>query len=101
MEILVVTEPQAREMQTAIEDFQAKDSQVIEAQNQADLGIALAWFNTQGINIQAAVNRNQALDNFNQIKLLLQTETDPIRKGVLREKLQEANEKFKERKRNG
>lgn len=98
---MVVTEPQAREIFAAIQDFQEKDNQATQAQHQADIAIALVWFNTLGINIQAATNRNQALDNFNQIKSLLQTETDSFRLSILGTKFIEANEKFKERKRNG
>jgi len=98
---MVVTEPQAREMQAAIESFQAKDDQTTQAQHQVDIGIATAWFSTQKINIQAATTRTQALDNYNQIKSLLQIETDAYRLGVLRKKLDEANEKYKEIKRNG
>lgn len=98
---MVVTESQAREMKTAIEAFQATDAQAAQDQNQADLAIALAWFNTLGINIQAATTRTQALSNFNQIESLLQTETDGFRLAILRKKKIEANEKFKERKRNG
>jgi len=93
---LVVTEPQAREMQAAIEAFRDKDAQTTRAQNQADLAIATAWFNTLGINIQAATTRTQALSNFNQIKSLLQTERDKFRKSILRQKQQEANEKYKQ-----
>ena len=98
---MVVTEPQAREIQAAIEAFLEKDAQIIEAQHQADSAIALAWFNTLGINIQVATTRTQALDNFNQIKLLLQTETDSFRLAVLRKKLEEANERYREIKRIG
>jgi len=96
---MVVTEPQAREMQSAIELFQQKDNQTERAQRQSDLGIATAWFNTQGINIQSATTRSQALTNFNNIKALQSAQTDRIRLIVLGQKLSEANEKYKEVKR--
>ena len=92
---MVVTEPQAREMQAAIESFQAKDTQTAQAQRQADLAIALAWFNTQGIQIPAATTRTQSLQNFNDIIVLQRTETDRFRLTILKEKLVEANNKYK------
>ena len=98
---MVVTEPQAREMLEAIEKFQVKDAQVVRAQQNADMAIALTWFNTLGINIQVATTRTQAKINHDQIESLLQSETDSFRKAILTQKLNEANEKFKERKRNG
>jgi len=91
---MVVTEPQAREMFAAIEAFQAKDLDAIDTQRQAARGLAIAWFNQQGININAATTRTQAISNFNQIEALLQTETDPVRLNVLRNKLKEANQKY-------
>jgi len=92
---MVVTEAQAREMQAAIDAFQAKDGQIRRDQNQTDLALALAWYNQQGIQIPNATTRTQALQNFNDIKALMQTETDSFRLGILRQKVQEANEKYK------
>ena len=95
----MITETEAREIQAAIEAFQVKDAQTIQAQQRADLGIATAWFNTLGINVQAATTRTQALTNFNQIESLLKTETDRFRLFILRNKLAEANERYKDVKR--
>lgn len=97
----MVTQQEAKDMRDAIRLLEQTESQQAQAQQQADLAIAQAWFNSLGINIQAATTRTQALDNFNQIESLLQTETDRFRLFILREKLAEANEKFKERKVNG
>lgn len=94
-------EAKAREIWDAITLFQDKDEQAAQARHDADIAIAEAWFDTQGIDIQAATTRAEALSNFKAIKNLLRTETDPFRKDVLRKKLNLANEKFKERKRNG
>ena len=89
------TPPQARAMRDAIELENQKDAQQRQDQHNVDIGIATAWFNTQGININAATTRTQALDNFNQINSLLQSETDAFRLAILRKKLKEANEKYK------
>ena len=97
----MVTELKAREMWTAIEAFQAKDNQAEETQRLADLAIAETWFNILGIDIQGATTRTEAYSNYTQIESLLQTETNSFRLKVLSDKLQEANEKFKERKANG
>ncbi len=84
-----------------IKDNELLESQQKETQRQADMDIALAWYNTLGIDIQGALTRDDAINNYKQIELLLETETDNFRRGVLNEKLREANEKFKERKLNG
>jgi len=84
-----------------ISDNELLEQQTVKTQFDADIQVALDWFNTLGISIQTATTRTEALDNFNQIETLLQTETDSFRLTVLRKKLQEANEKFMERKRNG
>jgi len=97
----MVTEQDARDMVMAINDFQSKDGQTAKTQFDADKAIALTWFNSLGINIQGALTRDEALANFRTIESLLQTETERFRLIVLREKLDEANEKFKERKLNG
>jgi len=97
----MVTEQDAIDMEEAMRLLEQKREQQVQTQYNADIAIVEAWFNTLGINIQTATNRTQALDNFNQIKSLLETETDTFRIGMLRRKLEEANEKFKERKRNG
>jgi len=93
---MVVTESEAREMKTAMEDFQTRDNQLTQAQARADLSTATDWFNTLGIRIQAATTRTQALDNFYQIESLLKTETNRFRITILRQKLDEANEKYKQ-----
>jgi len=96
---MVVTPKQAREMKDAIRQLEDTENQQAQAQNQALIGQALSWFNTQGINIPAATTRTKALDIFQQIQALLQTETDKNRLRILREKINEANDKYKEVKR--
>lgn len=94
------TEQEAIDMENATRLLQQKRQQQFQAQHETDLAIALAWFNTLGINIQASTTRTKALNNFNQIKSILQTETDVFRLTILRNKIEEANEKYKEIKRN-
>jgi len=95
----MVTEQEARDMKIAIDSFQSSDEAARQAQQQADLTRAEQWFNTLGIDIQAATTRRQALKNYNDIEILISTETDRFRLSVLRTKLKEANEKYKEVKR--
>ena len=95
------TEQEARDMKAAIEAFENKDERVIRDQFNADKAIAITWWNSLGIDIQRALTRDEALANYRTIESLLKTETDRFRLVVLREKLAEANEKFKERKANG
>lgn len=97
----MTTEQEARDMVTAIQAFQSKDSQTAKTQFDADKVVAVTWFNSLGIDIQGALTRAEALTNYQQIESLLKTETESFRLLVLREKLSEANEKFKERKKNG
>ncbi len=56
----MVTEQEARDMQTAIEDFQALDAQAIATANTQAFGIAQAWFNSN-IRQQLDWQQNQAL----------------------------------------
>ena len=97
----MVTEQEARDMDAAMIAFRNKDDQVLRDQFNADKAIATTWWNGLGIDIQGALTRDEALANYRTIESLLQTETDRFRLLVLREKLAEANEKFKERKLNG
>jgi len=97
----MVTEQEARDMDAAIIAFHDKDTQTQRTQFDADKAIAETWWNTLGIDIQGALTRDEAIDNYRQIESLLQTETDRFRLVVLKEKLVEADEKFRERKRNG
>ncbi len=98
---MVTTETQAREMYTAIGDFQLKDTQAVQAQFDADKAVAISWWNTLGIDIIGATTRIEASTIYFQIEALLNTETDRFRILVLRKKLDEANEKYKVIKRNG
>ena len=79
-----------------IKDNELLERQQNKVQRQADLDIALAWYNTLGIDIQGALTRDEALANYRQIESLLETETDNFRLFILRGKLDEANEKYKQ-----
>ena len=95
----MVTQQEAKEMRDAIKLLEQTETQQAQAQEDSKIQIALAWFNS--LNIPIPTTRNQALDNFNEIKQLLETETDVYRLAVLRKKLIEANEKYKEVKKLG
>ena len=97
----MVTEQEARDMKTAIESFMNKDLETIKNQTDANKAIALTWFNGLRIDIQTATTREQALVNYNAIESLLKTETERFRLVILREKKEEANEKYRELKRIG
>lgn len=86
-------------MRDAIKQLDQTESQATRAQQLADLAIAQAWYNT--IKKPTPTNRPDALDNFNYIKSLLQTETERYKRRVLNTELEKANEKYKEVKRNG
>ncbi len=91
----MVTEQEAKDMRTALNLLAQNEAQAAQVQQQADLAIALSWFNTLGINIQTATTRTKAQENHDEIEQLLQNETDVFRLSVLRTKLAEANEKVK------
>lgn len=97
----MVTEQEARDMQTAIDTFENKDERDRQDQFNIDKGIAETWFNTLGIDIQGALTRDQALINYRNIQGLLVVATNRFRIIVLKEKLIEAENKFLERKKNG
>jgi len=109
----MVTQQEARDMWAAIQQFQATDAAQAQADNNAKLAVAQAWWD--GIKPAIPQTRDEALAAYQFINAELnsqtrdfQNETDPIQKEILqfrvrllRQKLNEANEKFKERKRNG
>ena len=89
------TEQDAKDMRDAMILLEQKESQQAQAQHQANIGIATAWFNTLGINIQPSTTRTQAKAIFDEIELLLENETDRFRLEVLEGKKIEANTKYK------
>lgn len=88
------TEQDAIDMETATRLLQQKRQEQDKTQYDANIQIALTWFNTLGINIQSATTRTQAKINHDEIESILKTETDSFRKSILRQKLVEANEKY-------
>ena len=65
----------------------------------AKIQVAIDWWNT--VKPAMPQTRDEALTAYRLIEGLLNTETDSFRLVVLRNRLQLANEKFKEIKRNG
>jgi len=95
---MVFSQQEARDMRDALELLNQTEGQAEEAANQVLIAQALSWWNT--VKPQTPRTRPEAVDAFNIIKRLIQTETDRHRQSLLRKKLTEANEKFKEIKRN-
>ena len=92
MEILVVTQQEAKEMREAISLLEQTEAQTTKAQFDIEMVKANVWYNT--IEKPISTTRQEALDKFNHIKSLLETETDDLRLRLLRKKLFEANEKY-------
>lgn len=88
------TEQDVIDMEDASRLLQQKRQQQFQVQRQIDLDIALAWFNTLGINIQSSTTRTQAKIIHDEIEQLLKIETDAFRRGIINQKLNEANEKY-------
>jgi len=97
----MVTQIEAKDMRDAIKQLEVFETQQAKAQQDILIRQAEDWFRTLGININSATTRNQALRNFQDIKILIESETERFKKAILRKKLEQANEKYKEVKRNG
>ena len=94
-----LTQADAVRIRDAIQQLEAFEAQ--EAQDAADArrAIAEAWWDSVKPDIPQT--REEALAAYRFIEGLLETETDADRLNLLRQKLRLANEKFKERKKNG
>jgi len=92
----MVTEQEAKDMRDSLRLLESNESQKEQAQQEALRTLAQTWYNQQGIDIQSATTRTQALDNYNRIRVFRFSETDNKRKNILGQKLREANEKYKE-----
>lgn len=95
----MVTEQEARDMKAAIEAFEKKDADAQRAIHDAEMLKAQTWYDS--IKPKVPTTRDEALTAYKTIKSLTETETDNFRLRILRQKLEEANEKFKELKKNG
>ena len=94
-----LTRADAVRIRDAIQQLEAFEAQQAQDANDARRAIAEAWWDT--VKPNTPQTREEALDAYNFILGLLDTETDADRLTLLRQKLQLANEKFKERKKNG
>lgn len=88
------TEQDVIDFENAARLLQQKRQQQAQDQHQADIAIATTWFDTLGINIQVSTTRTKALEIHDEIKQLLETETDKFRQRIISQKLFEANEKY-------
>ena len=95
----MVTQQEAKEMRDAIKQLEESERQQTQTQNDAKIQIARDWYNT--VEKPTPTTRQEALYIFNFIKSLIEIETDRDRLRLLKNKLDEANEKYKEIKRNG
>jgi len=94
---MAVTRVQAKEMRDAIKELEGFELQQADIKYQADLAVAIAWWNS--VKPVTPTTRTQALTAFNAIEQLLTTETDTFRLIVLRRELRKANQKYKDVKR--
>jgi len=95
----MVTEQEAKDMREAIRLLEQTESQQVKVQRDINIQTALDWWDT--IKPDIPTTRQEALTVHSFIKGLLETETDQYKLTILRKKLEEANEKFQEIKRNG
>ena len=95
----MITRQEAKEMRDALNELDDFETQQAQDAAGARRTIAESWWNT--VKPSVPQTREEALTAYRFIEGLLQTETDRDRISLLRQKLQLANEKFKERKKNG
>lgn len=96
---ILVTRQEAKEMRDAIKLLEQTEVQQTKILRDARMTQAEAWYNT--IEPPIPTTRQEALDKFHHIEILLKTERNEIRHWLLNKKLNEANEKFKELKKLG
>ena len=84
-----------------IRDLEQQEGAQAKAIYDTNMVTAQNWYDSQKIDISKAATRTEALDNFHLIEQMLRTEADNYKASILRQKLDEANKKFKERKANG
>ena len=96
---ILVTQQEAKEMREALNLLDQTEAQATKVQFDANMAITQAWYNT--VEKPVPTTRQQALDKFNHIKSLLETETNKYKITLLHIKLQEANKKYIEVKANG
>lgn len=85
-----------RDILKQLEEFESNEQRVI---NEARRVVVEAWWDT--VKPDVPQTRDEALEAYRFIEEKLKTETDGDRLALLRQKLQLANEKFMERKKNG
>jgi len=95
----LVSQQEAKDMRDAIKRLEQIEGQQARDANNILIAQAKAWYNT--VKPSPPTNRDEALLAFQFIKVLMETETDHIKIGLLRRMLKEANEKYKEVKRLG
>ena len=96
-----------KEIRDGLRQLEKKENDDARKINDDKRAVLEAWWNTikpsGWTEDKEAIgsNRDEVLTAYRFIEGLLNTETDTYRLSFLRQKLQLANEKFKERKRNG
>ena len=88
----------ADKIMTTIQTKNNADTAAAKVIRDANIQVAVDWWNT--VKPAVPTTRDEALTAYRFIEGLLQTETDSLRLTLLRNKLEQANEKYKERKRN-
>ena len=96
---MTFTNPEIIQIRDGLRLLEKKESDAAQVISEAKRQVAIGWWNTVKPNIPQT--RNQALTAYHTIQDMIKTETDADRLSLLRQKLFDANEKFKERKKNG
>jgi len=94
-----ITRPDAIRIREALAELDAFEAQQAKNASDARRAVAQGWWNP--IKPSVPNTRADALAAYKFIEGLLGTESDPDRLSLLRLELKLANEKFKERKKNG
>ena len=96
---MTFTKIEIKEIRDKLRVLEQKEADDVKVISDAKRKIASDWWNTIKPTIPAT--REEALTAYRLIEELLKTETDAGRSSILRQKLNLANEKFKEMKRIG
>ena len=94
-----ITNTEIEEMRYKLKLLEKKEADAGQAVSDTKRKVSSDWWN--GIKPETPLTRDEALKAYRTIEGMIKTEKNPDRLSLLRQKLIQANEKFKERKRNG
>ena len=88
-----------KEIRDKLKALEQKENDAVQALQQIEKNKVELWWD--GIKPDTPLTRDEALTAYRFIEGMIKSETDKNKLSLLRQKLIQANEKFKERKRNG